>query len=188
MAKASPDAEAQQRMETQAAVAKALDDPGRQPPGETVSPVAKVARSVARQLAPQDVQPAGSKWNSWTAMAHAEHTIEDVMHPRYLWARHEQMNAGDYVEIKHIHGKFVVCLDVIAINKVARGIVANVRHVFDYTQAGAIQIKPSLINARIEFLGARQWAVVEGTHVAADQFADRGSAEKWLDEQRFKAA
>lgn len=195
MAKATPEAEAvtppsdavKQAVAQQAsaAMAKAATK-AVQSVDEDISPVAKVARAAFKQLPPQEIQTIGAKWNHWAVMAHAEHSIEDVCHPRYLWAKADQMKPGDYVEIKHIYGKFVVCLDVTSINHVARGIVANVRHVFDYTQPGARQITPHLIEARVAFLGARGWCVVDGTHVAADGFRDKQAADKWLDEERYR--
>lgn len=155
------------------------------PKQDQISPVARVARTMPKQLPPQDIQPAGARWNSWGIMAQADHTIEDVTASRYLWAKADQMKAGDYVEIKHPFGYFVVCLDVVRIDHQARGIVANVRHVFDYTQPGAQIIKPSLQGARIEFLSVRGWAVVQETHVVKDGFESREKAEQWLDEQRY---
>lgn len=155
------------------------------PSQKEVSPVTRVARTMPKQLPPQDIQPAGARWNAWGIMAHADHTIEDVTASRYLWAKADQMKAGDYVEIKHPFGYYVICLDVVRIDHQARGIVANIRSIYDYTQPGAQIIKPSLQGARIEFLSVRGWAVVQDTHVVKDGFEGREKAEQWLDEQRY---
>lgn len=152
---------------------------------EELSPVARVKRAMPRQLPPHDIQPEGAKWGRWSVFSHVDHTIEDAMTPRYLYAKAEHIRPGDYIEIKHPLGDWVLCLDVVRVDREARGIAANVRHLFDYTREGAIRITPDVIGARIEFLGARQWAVVDGEHnVLADEFASRELAQAWLAKKR----
>lgn len=150
---------------------------------EEISPVALVRKSAIRQAAPQDIQPEGAKWGRWSIVAQAEHTIEDALHPRYLYAKADQMGKLDYVEIKHPHGFWTVCLDVVKVDRIQQGIVAHIRHVFDYREAKTM-VKPDLSGARVEFLGDRQWSVVDGHHVAQDGFPTMAAAEAWLSDAR----
>jgi hypothetical protein len=153
-------------------------------PDAELSPVARAKRS-SKQLPPHEIQPEGAKWGRWSIMAQADHTIEDAMGPRYLYAKADQIRPGDYVEIKHPLGNWVVCFDVVRIDRQARGIVANVRHIFDYTQEGGIRITPDVLGAHVEYLGARGWAVIdEDKHVLADEFESREVAEGWLTKKR----
>lgn len=142
-----------------------------------------VPAKIVKQLAPQDILPEGAKWGRWGVMAQADHTIEDCLNPLYLFGKADQFQAGDYVEIKHPFGQFVVCLDIVRIDKQLRGIVAHIRHVFDYSKAETM-IAPDLRGARVEFLGSREWSVVDGHHVVKDQFPDQISARAWLAQMR----
>lgn len=148
-----------------------------------LSPVARVRKDRTRQLAPQDIQPEGAKWGRWAVVAGADDTIEDALSPRYLWGKADQIRPLDYIEIKHPYGFWCVCLDVVKVDHAARGIHAYVRHVFDFTQSDE-KVAPDLSGARVEFLGGRQWAVVDGHHVVKDAFSTRQSAEAWLGQQR----
>ena len=146
-----------------------------------VSPVARVKRMSSKQLPPHEIQPEGAKWGRWSIMSQVDHTLEDVMGPRYLYAKADQIRPGDYIEIKHPHGDWVVALDVVRVDRQARGIVSNVRHIIDYTQAGAVRISPDMGGARVELLGARLWAVIDqDQHVLADEFETREAALSWL--------
>lgn len=133
-----------------------------------------------KQLTPQDIQPMGNNWGSWGVTAQADHTIEDCLHPRYLYGKSQAMRPLDYIEIKHCHGQFVICLDVVRIDTDARGIVANIRHIFDYTREGTRTVQPDLSSSRIEHLGSREWCIVDGHHVVKDNFPTRVSAEAYL--------
>lgn len=150
---------------------------------DTISPVARVARSMPKMLPAHDIHPEGVSWGRWAVTAHADHAIEDVLHPRYLYAKHEHFRPLDCVEIKHPYGLFVVCLDILKVDRSARGIVAYVRNIYDYTQAAHV-IAPDLSGARVEFLGGREWSVVDGHHVVKDEFRSRAAAEQWLAEER----
>lgn len=148
-------------------------------PAEAAAP-SYIAPAVPKQLSPQEIQPEGIKWTRWDVFCNADHSIEDCLDPLYLFAKAEQMRPGDYVEIKHPFGHFVICLDIVHVDLNARGVVSYVRHVFDYRQAGAEKIKPNLRGAHIEKLGGREWSIVDGRHVVADNFATRAEAEEWL--------
>lgn len=150
---------------------------------EEISPIAKVAREAPKQLTANQIQPEGTAWGRWAVMAKAEHTIHDALSPIYLYARADQMRGGDYIEIKHPFGYWVVCLDVVRVDRQARGIVSHVRHVFDYTK-DARTITPDLAGAVIQHLGARNWAIVDGRHVVADDFPSQEAAQKWLEERK----
>lgn len=141
-----------------------------------------VRRSV--QVPGQDIQPAGAKWGQWSVFSHAEHTWDDACDPRYLWAKADQIRPGDEITIKHPYGNWVLILDVVSVDKVLQGIVSNIRSVFDYTQEGAKKIAPDLSTARVEYLGARGWAVVQGHHVAKDSMTTREEADAWLIKRR----
>src|SRR5690606_10292899 len=131
-------------------------------------------------------QPEGIKWSRWGVFCNAEHTIEDCLSPLYLFSKAEFFKPGDYVEIKHPFGYFTVCLDIVRIDMTARGIESYIRHVFDYRVDGR-RILPDLRGARVEKLGGREWSIVDGNHVVADNFMTRESAEKWLAERRQAA-
>lgn len=150
---------------------------------EDISPVAKVARDMPKQLASHDIQPEGAKWGRWAVMAHADHDISDCLGPRYLYGKADQLQPGDYVEIKHPFGFFVVCLDVVRVDTQARGVVAHIRHVFDYRKAETM-VAPDLSGARVELLGGREWSVIDGHHVVKDLFPTKTAAEAWLSDQR----
>jgi len=148
-----------------------------------LSPIARIRKNNVPQLAPQDIQPEGAKWGRWAVIAQAEHTIEDALHPRYLYAKNDQIRPLDYIEIKHPFGHWCVCLDVVRVDTQARGIVAYIRHVFDFTKAERI-VAPDLSEARVEYLGDRLWSVVDSHHVVKDQFPTRNAADAWLSDLR----
>jgi len=153
---------------------------------KTPTKAAASARKVALQLPSQAIQPAGNLWNGWAVIAPADHTIEDCLHPRYLWTKAEQIRPLDYIEIKHVHGNFVLCLDVIRTDNAARALICRPRHVFDYAESSLPDA--DLSGARIEFLGPdRQWAVVDDHHVVVDNQPTRADAESWLAKRTKKA-
>ena len=131
------------------------------------------------QLPAQSIQPAGNLWNGWSVVAPADHSIEDCLHPRYLWTKGEQIRPLDYIEIKHVQGQFVICLDVVRVDHPARAIICRPRHVFDYAKSDLPDA--DLSRARVEFLGPeRQWCVTDDHHVVCDGHTTRASAESWL--------
>ena len=149
-----------------------------------MSPATRVRQSSVRQLAPVDIQPMGHKWHHWNVVAHADHTIEDALNSRYLTGKINEFSPLDYIEIKHPFGYWVICLDVIKVDRVSRGLVAHIRHIFDYTKADRV-IAPDLSGARVDFLGGdKQWSVVDGHHIAMEGFPTRTAAEAWLSEQK----
>jgi hypothetical protein len=153
------------------------------PATTNVQPIQPATIGVPKQLSTQEIQPEGIKWTRWAVVCNAEHTIEDCLHPLYLYAKGEQFKACDYVEIKHPFGYFTVCLDVVRVDHRVRGIEAHIRHIFDYRLSEA-KIKPDTAGAQIQKLGDREWSIIIGHHVVADNFATREAAEKWLSEQR----
>ena len=159
-----------------------LEAPTAAPEAE-LSPIGRIRFNSVPQLAPQDIHPEGSKWGRWAVVAQAEHSIEDALHPRYLYAKHEQIRPLDYVEIKHPFGHWCVCLDVVRVDTQARGIVAYIRHVFDFAKAERL-VAPDLSDARVEYLGDRMWSVVDGHHVVKDGMPTRQAAEAFLSDIR----
>ena len=143
-----------------------------------VSPEAAVRARTIPQLAAQDIHTDGVRWSRWGVVCLAEHTIEDVLHPRFLFNRAEQIKPLDYIEIKHPYGLFVVCLDVVRVDFAGRGIITYPRHIHDYSKADALE--PDLSTARIEFLGDRSWCLVDGHHVVKEGFGTREDAKAWL--------
>ena len=142
-----------------------------------------VRRALPKHLATYDIQPEGIKWGRWAVVAHPDHTINDVLAPGYLFTKGEQFQPCDYVEIKHPLGYFCVCLDVVRVDMQARGLVAHIRHIFDYTKAVDL-VQPKLDGVKIERLGSSEWTILDGQHVVADNFPTRAAAEKWLDDRR----
>lgn len=140
----------------------------------------QAAPRARQQLLNHEIQPVGIHWSNWSVLTKENHTIEDVLDAGYLFSKHEHMRPNDYVEIKHPLGFFAVCLDIVRIDKQARGIVANVRHIFDYTSDDNVMVRPRLDSVRIDILGDRGWSVIDGIHVVADGFTNRVEAEKWL--------
>lgn len=148
-----------------------------------VSPVARVRMNSVPQLSKDALRPSGTHLAHWDGIAQAEHTIEDVLHPRYCWSRASEINQLDLIRIVHVHGQFEVELRVIRVDHQARGIVAHIRNVYDYSQAKNM-IAPTLSDAKIEHLGARKWAITDGHHVVKDEFVTRAAAESWLASRR----
>lgn len=137
------------------------------------------------QMAPQDIQPAGTKWGEWGVVARDDHTIDDALHPRYLYNKADQFNPLDVVTIKHPHSDWVVILDIVAIDTEARAVFAKVRHIFDYTQeAGPGTPKADLSNARVDFMGSEEWGIVDGHFTVRSGFKTRQEAESYLRRKR----
>lgn len=149
------------------------------PADDDVEPVAK--SNV--QLNPQAILPAGQHWASWGVLAHVDHTIDDVLNPRYLFAKAGQIRALDEITIKHPHGLFAVMLDVVRVDHETRSIVAHLRHIFDFTKAKSM-VKPDLSKAKVEFLGSLGWGVVDGAHVCKSGLDDEVAASKYLANMR----
>lgn len=141
----------------------------------------RAVRKNPRQLPGPEIQPLGSKFAAWGVIAHADHSIEDVLHPMYLWNKAEQIEAHATIEIKHALGFYVVVLDVVRVDRATRSIISNVRHIFDYTADGTRRVAPDVSGARVDFLGSeRQWAVIDGHHVIKDRLATRAEAEIFI--------
>lgn len=154
-----------------------------------ISPVARVARSQPKQLASQEIHPAGARWQTWEVMAHADHTIYDVRHPRYLWAKHEQIKKGDTVVIKHALAHFVVVLDVVSIDYHTRGIITYTRsadNLNDPANPDRLN-KPDAATWRVDMAASDNWRVIDGTYVVQDGFPTERAARVWIAQQRGEA-
>lgn len=134
-------------------------------------------------LPASEIQPFGIKWETWQIVCLPDHTLEDVLDPGFLFAKGEYIKPMDTIEIKHPLGIFTIVLDVQHVDMRARGIVAHIRHLFDYTQE-ARTIRPRLANAKIMVMGDNGWSVVEDHHVIADGFRTKAEADRWLDAKR----
>lgn len=154
-------------------------------PAKQVSPVAEVAqRRKVQPLQPSLIQPMGAKWETWGIMARVDDTFEDVTDPGYLFAKQEAIKPGHTIEIKHPLGRFVVVLDVVNVDAESQGIVAYVRHHFDYSKS-IPDIVPSLGTAEVKYMGARGWAVVNGHHLVKDGFRTEEKALEWLSNKKI---
>lgn len=149
---------------------------------------AKPRRAFPVQVVAHDIQPAGTKWSSWAVVAHDDHTIEDALHPRYLYNKADHFNVLDYVEIKHPHGDWIVCLDIVRIDNEARYVFSKLRHVFDFTLEGDKQVQVDLSAARVEFMGSEEWGIIDGHHTMKSGFKTRVEAEGYLRRKRRELA
>lgn len=172
-----------------AATATRIDPEDGTEPGAEM-PAADAAAEPARrkqplQMAPHDIQPAGTKWSSWSVVARDDHTIEDAIHPRYLWNKAEQFNVLDDVTIKHPHGDWVVVLDIITIDSEARAVFSKIRHIFDYTvEQTASTPKADISGAKVEFLGTEEWGIVDGHFTVRSGFKTKAEADRYLARKR----
>lgn len=149
-------------------------------PPKTISPVAEVAqRRKVQPLQPSHIQPMGAKWQTWGILARVDDTFADVTDPGYLFAKSEAIRPGDTIEIKHPLGRFVVVMDVVNVDPEAQGIVAYLRHHFEYAKSMP-DIVPSLNTAEVKYMGARGWSVVNGHHLVKDGFRTEDKAMEWL--------
>lgn len=154
--------------------------------GETeISPVARVARANPVQLSAQEINPAGARWQTWEIKSHANHDIEDVLHPRYLWAKSEQIKPGDVVIVKHALDQFVVVLDVLAIDHHTRGIITHTRYAREKDQEAVN--KPDARSWTIDQTAPDNWRVLDGTYVVQENFLSRRQAELWIAQQQGAA-
>ena len=139
------------------------------------------------QRPPQDIHAAGISWNTWEVVAGRGDKLSDALSPRYLWNKHEQIQAGDTIHIKHPQMLWLLTLHVVRVDEVARGLVCHIGNLQDFSRA-EYMIVPLLSNAKVDWLGDRGWAVIDGGHVAKDGFHNQAAAEDWLRERISMAA
>jgi len=168
--------------ETGADVADATETGAPAPGAETAA--APAVRKAPAQMTAHDIQPAGTKWTSWNVVARDDHTMEDAIHPRYLWNKADQFNPLDEVTIKHPHGDWVIVLDVMSIDSEARAVFTKIRHILDYSQEQLAVPKPDLSGARVEFLGSDEWGITDGHFTVRSGFKTRQEAESYLRKKR----
>lgn len=148
---------------------------------DDIASLLRLAQDSKVQRAAHEIQAVGVRWNTWGIMASRDDKLSDALSPRYLWNKHADMQPGDTIEIKHPLMKWVVVLDLIRIDAVARGLVCHIRDLHDYTKASVL-VAPTLSTAKVDWLGDRGWSIVDGGHVAKDGFPSRESAEAWLND------
>lgn len=150
---------------------------------ETQAPpeMVRIRKNAIRQLPKDAVRPDGTHFTGWSVVAHAEDTIDDALHPLYLWARKDEIRRLDTITIKHPFMEWTVVLEVSQVSERPRGIFSEIRHIFQYTDPNRQRVMPDLSGARIEYRGSdAQWSVIDEHHVLIEKLPTRAAAEAWL--------
>ncbi len=131
----------------------------------------------------QDVKLAEHGSRRWIATAKEAHTLADVKHPAYLWARAARSGRDGIapfhiVEIVHERHQFYVELYVVAVDPGTHSVRCHVLREIPFDKNSLP--KPDLSAARVEFKGAAKWCVINGTDVLSKGHSTKESAEAWL--------
>lgn len=136
-----------------------------------------------KQILGTDVQPAGMISVHWECVAHVSHTMEDVLHPRYLWNAKDKLHPRSFVTIHHPNADFIVVLYVVEIDEEARCVRCKVWDKRDMRDQAVPAL--DLNDAKVEWKGpSAKFSIVRGTDRLKDGFSTREEAEAWLEEKR----
>lgn len=123
--------------------------------------------------------------NTWHAIAPADHVLEDVLNPGYLWRRHDVMQPGDRIEIRHQLHHFLVELYIVQIDREAQAILTYEIAVTDFR--GQELRVADLTGAAVEQVGGLNWRVRLGNKELKGGFDTKLEAEAWLKKKMSKA-
>jgi hypothetical protein len=110
----------------------------------------------------------------------AEHTLEDALHPNYLWGFHERLRKGDLVEISHELHHFWGLFYVRGADPETASILLTPLYGPTDLKKAPIR-KADLSGAQVKLKGILKWCVVaaDGTTLA-QEIPTRAEAEEWL--------
>lgn len=123
--------------------------------------------------------------NSWHTIAPADHVLEQVLDPRYLWHKHTEIRPGDKIEIRHALFEYEVTILVREVDKEAQAILGYpvIRELTKEKLSA-----PDLSGAHVEFLGAHKWCVRLGGFLMTTGFDTQLEAEAWLRKKQARGA
>lgn len=128
------------------------------------------------------IKPAEVARTVWHALAPADHTLEDVLHPSYLWRRYDGIEPGARIEIRHQLHHFLVELYVVQIDREAQAILTYEINKIDFR--GQELRVADLSGAEVEQVGGLNWRVRMGNKELKGGFDTKLEAEAWLAKKR----
>jgi hypothetical protein len=123
----------------------------------------------------------------WGLDVPAEHTLEDALHPNYLWTFHDRITPGDIVVFKHELHHFLWVGIVQKVHEDTASIIMT--ELYRVNLKEAPRTKADLSGAEIKKLcGDEKWSIVNGHIKLKTGFPTKAEAEEWLEEQRTAAS
>jgi hypothetical protein len=134
-----------------------------------------------------DIHYAESARMHWQVNVQPHHSLEDILDPGYLWARHDAMSPGHRIDLFDAVGRFYVELLVVAIDNETKSIKYRVLSQHDWS--GKPLPQSDISEARVEWGGpAVKWRVMHDGDVLVDRLATKEEAQEWLDERATRPA
>lgn len=137
----------------------------------------------------QDIKLAEHGSQRWRVKARAEHTLDDVRHPAYLWARAHTtgkngIQPGDVIEVSHEQHSFYVEMYCAAVDPSTHSVRCHVLTEKVFTDPLPIR---DLSEATVEWKGGAKWSVILGHDVLSKNHATKEIAERWLERKKSGA-
>ena len=130
------------------------------------------------------LQTAENVRNHHAIRVDAEHTLDDALHPNYLWPFHEKIQKGDLIEFSHELGLFWALFYAMDIDPETASIVLV--PLFGPVDLKAAPVrKADLSRAQTKLRGQLRWCVEAGDGtILVKNLPTRADAENWLDTRR----
>jgi hypothetical protein len=122
--------------------------------------------------------------NAWGVVARPEHTLEDVLGPRYLGLKAENIRPGDRVEIRAHDMTWLVEMLVLHVDEVAKQVRGVKLYSLDLADAVKEAMKVDYSACRIEQI-ANGWRVMDGHRTLKDGLSSEDAARKWVREREL---
>ena len=111
-----------------------------------------------------------------------EHTLDDALHPEYLWPVNASLKRGDIVELTDETASFYGEVMIRHIDRDTQTV--HTALIKDIRFPKAITLNMDFSSITIEQKGAAKWCVIRGTQVWKDGFETAQEAEFWVEKKR----
>ena len=130
----------------------------------------------------QDVRDASYEHAGWHVTVRADHSLQDAMHPTYLWHHNQRMSPGQFITYHHAQRKFVAQTYIVEIDQATQS-VRQILLFEKHIDAAKLPIG-SIEKAVINWGGPQhKYRVILGTELLKAGFDRKEDAQAWIDEQ-----
>lgn len=136
-----------------------------------------------KRCAAHDIKLADAGYNRHRVMAPAEHSVEDVLNPGYLWHGADRLRPHDIVEIVGERFGFYLELYVVRLDRDTQAVIYQILRQEMFGEARPA-VAVDLSQARIERKGVDKWRIVIGETVISKGHASEDDAKAWLSKKQ----
>jgi hypothetical protein len=137
-----------------------------------------VTQLAVRRMAPANaIQTQDHIFQTWCTIAPLDHSLEDVLHPSFLFAKHRAIRPHDRFDILHEGHDFLVRGIIVGIDVEAEAVQYRALEVFKLSEMPVVG--PDWEGAKVAEEQSHGWAVRLDGRVAK-RFYSEASAAEWL--------